>query len=175
MSIGYRPINRGLCLTIFERHDQNNKLKRHPSLIPLSRFHRSVLFLALVCKKNAPDVRGYPTENPGKRDYAISFYQTQLKAHMDMEEQKLFPAVAGKSKELADLVKELKKEHLEIERCIQTLARSENLGFDLDALGVLLESHIRKEERQFFQLIQKELSEQEINALSKQLTMDTPA
>lgn len=141
-------------------------MKRHPSLIPLSRFHRSVLFLALVCKKNAPTVKGYPEDDTGKRDYAISFYKTQLRQHMDLEEEKLFPVAAEINSELKALTQELLSEHKALDQLFTELNTTEDLPDTLDRLGILLEKHIRKEERQFFQLIQESLDE---TALAKLL------
>lgn len=140
-------------------------MKRHPRLIPLSRFHRSVLFLALVCKKNAPPVKGYPQDLEGKRDYATSFYNRQLKAHMDLEEEKLFPQIVNRTKSIDQLVKELIREHREIEEYMRKLPDSTDLSTDLDQLGHLLERHVRKEERQLFQQIQAALTADELNNL----------
>jgi len=141
-------------------------MKRHPSLIPLSRFHRSVLFLALVCKKNAPSVKGYPQDLEGKRDYAIAFFQEQLKAHMQLEEESLFPQVKGKSAEIDELMKELCAEHRQLESLIAALPDSTDLSDGLDEFGQLLEKHVRKEERQFFQRIQDTLSVEELLQLA---------
>lgn len=141
-------------------------MKRHPSLIPLSRFHRSVLFLALVCKKNAPPVKGYPQDLEGKRDYAISFYDRQLKAHMQVEEESLFHQVKGKSVEIDELINELCAEHRQLEALIAALPDSTDLPVDLDEFGQLLEKHVRKEERQLFQHIQNTLTEEELLQLA---------
>lgn len=140
-------------------------MKRHPSLIPLSRFHRSVLFLALVCKKNAPPVKGYPQDLEGKRDYATSFYNRQLKAHMDLEEEQLFPQITHRTGSIDELVRELIREHREIDERMQKLPDSADLSSDLDQLGLLLEKHVRKEERQLFQQVQEALTEPELEAL----------
>lgn len=147
-------------------------MKRHPSLIPLSRFHRSVLFLALVCKKNAPPVKGYPEDDKGKKDYALSFYQGPLRRHINQEEQQLFPAVASKSAELQALVAELKDEHQQLDQLFSALTTATDLPGALDDLGILLEKHVRKEERQFFQLIQQTLSETEMEDLKSKLGTD---
>lgn len=144
-------------------------MKRHPSLIPLSRFHRSVLFLALVCKKNAPPVKGYPEDDEGKRDYALTFYSTRIRQHMDLEEQKLFPTVATVNDELKALTEELSAEHNSLVQLFTELQSTEDLSEALDRLGKLLESHVRKEERQFFQLIQESLDEQALEGLAKHL------
>ena len=122
-------------------------MRRDPSLIPLSRFHRSVLFLALVCKKNAPAVKGYPEDNEGKRDYAVGFYKSQLKQHITIEEEKLFPVVAEVNEELKSLTEELSAEHKLLDKCFTALAESSDLSENLNELGVLLETHVRKEER----------------------------
>ncbi|MCE7990537.1 MAG: hemerythrin domain-containing protein [Roseivirga sp.] len=144
-------------------------MKRHPSLIPLSRFHRSVLFLALVCKKNAPPVKGYPEDDDGKRDYALTFYKKKLKLHMDLEETRLFPEVVGINAQLKTLVQELLAEHKAIDQLFAELPTTGNLPDTLDRLGILLESHVRKEERQFFQLIQQSLEETELVELEELL------
>lgn len=144
-------------------------MQRHPSLIPLSRFHRSVLFLALVCKKNAPPVKGYPVDDEGKRDYAIAFYKAKLKPHIALEEAKLFPAVSGINNELKSLVEELLAEHTSLDQLFAELETTQDLSDILDQLGILLESHVRKEERQFFQLIQASMDEDEMKALGERL------
>lgn len=137
-------------------------MKRHPSLIPLSRFHRSVLFLALVCKKNAPPVKGYPQDNEGKRDYALAFYRAKLRPHMDLEEQKLFPIAAAVNEPLKLLTEELLEEHRSLDLLFEKLNEAEELPASLDEMGVLLEKHVRKEERQYFQQIQESLGEEQL-------------
>lgn len=141
-------------------------MKRHNSLIPLSKFHRSVLFLALVAKKNAPNVKGYPTTLEGKKDYALSFYERQLKDHFLLEEQKLFPAILGKNHDLDRLVDQIILEHQALKALFHKLANSNNLEYDLDKLGVALEKHIRKEERELFQQVQKTLTQEELDQLA---------
>lgn len=140
-------------------------LKRHDSLVPLSRFHRSALFLALVLKKNAPEIKGYPTSLEGKRDYAQTFYQNRLKPHFDLEEKYLLPVVRGKSPELERLSEEVELDHSNLHHLFTSLPNVQNLEEHLHEIGALLEGHIRKEERQFFQLIQDELTEEELNKL----------
>lgn len=140
-------------------------MKRHDSLVPLSKFHRSVLFLALVAKKNAPPVKGYPTTLEGKKDYAISFYERQLKDHFQLEEEKLLPAVQGKNQDLDELIDEIIREHSALTTLFNKLLNSNNLELDLDNLGVALEKHIRREERELFQQIQKVLAPKELNQL----------
>ncbi len=140
-------------------------MRRHPGLIPLSRFHRSVLFLALVCKKNAPPVKGYPEDDEGKRDYALAFYQAKLKAHITLEETRLFPVVAGINDQLGALVTGLTEEHAALDKLFAALRTTGALSETLHQLGTLLESHVRKEERQFFQLIQESMDDEALSGL----------
>ena len=140
-------------------------MKRHDSLVPLSRFHRSVLFLALIAKKNSPPIKGYPATVKEKKNYALSFYEHKLEAHFQFEEEKLLPNIRGKNKELDQLADEIVLEHLELRRFFKALRNENNPEIELNNLGVVLEKHIRKEERKLFQQIQKTLTTQELNEL----------
>lgn len=129
-------------------------MKRHEKLIPYSRFHRKILFLALIAKENAPKVKGYPTEPEDKINYALSFYKEELTAHFKLEQLNLFDFYINKDKEVDLLIKELIAERTEINNLFQSLSvkRKETT---LHQLGELLEKHVRKEEREFFQLVQQ--------------------
>ncbi len=140
-------------------------MKRHDSLVPLSRFHKSVLFLALIAKKNSPAIKGYPTTLKEKKNYALSFYEHKLEAHFQFEEEKLLPNVRGKNKELDELADEIVREHLELRKFFKDLRYGNNPETELNNLGVALKKHIRKEERKFFQKIQRTLTPQELNLL----------
>lgn len=140
-------------------------MKRDDSLVLLSHFHKSVLFLALISKKNAPPVKGYPTTVIEKKNYALSFYEHKLETHFQFEEEKLLPNIRGKSKELDDLTDEIVRERLELRKFFEALRYGDNPEAELNNLGVALEKHIRKEERQLFQMIQRTLTPQELNQL----------
>ncbi|MFY0653828.1 MAG: hemerythrin domain-containing protein [Cyclobacteriaceae bacterium] len=142
-------------------------LKRHPSLTPLSRFHRSALFVAFVCKKGAPEVKGYPKTLSGKRDYALSFYRDRLKHHFAEEEEKLIPWVAKGNLKLAELSKEIIEEHQTLSELFKKIDSSQGWEEALFEMAAFLEKHIRKEERVFFELVQNELTEEEMLDLGK--------
>ena len=57
-------------------------MKRHDKLIPLSRFHRSCLFLALMAKDNAPNIKNYPTEIPENIKVDISGVELNGSIHV---------------------------------------------------------------------------------------------
>ena len=131
-------------------------MKRHEILIPYSRFHRQILFLALISKRNAPNVKGYPTEIQDKVDFALDFYKNELSPHFLEEKTKLFNQYQGRDNEIDELIEDLLKEREEIMLLFDELSlkREESI---LNKLGDLLEKHVRKEERQFFQLLQRKI------------------
>ncbi len=139
-------------------------MKRHEALIPFSRFHRSCLFLALMAKKNAPKIKGYPTELSEKINYTHSFYTGQLQKHFETEES-LWEVAEKHSDALGILIKSLREERKELLKQFHGLQKDPTAE-QLDLLGKLLEKHVRNEERKLFQLIQAELSEAQLQSLS---------
>ena len=71
-----------------------------------------------------------------------------------MKKNILFPFVKGKNDEIDELINEILEEHSQIKNFITELDTVENPDFTLNELGILLEKHIRKEERHLFQKIQ---------------------
>ena len=138
-------------------------MRRHEALIPLSRFHRSCLFLALMAKKNAPAIKGYPTELYEKIEFAIAFYNSQLVPHFE-KEQKLWDQVEGKSEKLRAIITDLKIERNDLKGLFEKLSSTAN-ETTLHKMGAMLEKHVRKEERALFQQIQADLTEKELAKL----------
>ncbi len=136
-------------------------MKRHKSLIPLSQFHRSCLFLALVAKENAPSVKGYPTDIEGKIAYAISFYHGPLQKHFD-QEAVLWKYVSHKSERLDQVLTDLAHERKILNDLFNELSENK-VETILNQIGILLEKHVRKEERVLFQQIQNDLTEEELS------------
>jgi hemerythrin-like domain-containing protein len=132
-------------------------MRRHKKLIPLSREHHEMLLLAQLLKKDAPAYKGLPHSWPEKLKYASELFLNMIEPHFQREEKVLFTIVMNASI-AGDLIEQLTAEHREITQQFKkilagTIADKENVH----NLAVLLESHIRKEERQFFQLIQQQL------------------
>jgi len=132
-------------------------MRRHEKLIPLSREHHEMLLLAQLLKKDAPPYKGLPCSLPEKLKYASGIFLSLIESHFQREEEMLFPVVM-KASIANDLIEQLVAEHQKITQHFKkiisgTIADKKNVH----NLAVLLESHIRKEERQFFQLIQQEL------------------
>ncbi len=145
-------------------------IKRHKGLAPLSRDHHQGLILAQLIKKDAPDYKDLPKTTSDKVKYTISFYKSELVKHFKNEEDILYPAVKNKSEEIDELFEDIFSEHKKIKQLMAQLESGENKTDILNELGVLLELHIRKEERLLFEKIQNLLSEEELTQLEKQLS-----
>jgi hypothetical protein len=130
-------------------------MKRHDYLIPFSRFHRSLLFLALIAKENAPKVKGYPEEIGDKMNYALTFYENDIIPHFQEEKIKVFNRFKGRSDKLDNIIRELENERLELTSLFDELDKDRNNEVLFYRIGLLLEQHVRKEERQLFQTIQE--------------------
>ncbi len=141
-------------------------MKRHTALYSLSHDHHQGLILAQQIKKGAPQYKGMPSTPEGKKEYAISFYKTELIRHFENEEEILFPTSAGKNEKIDKLIAEIISEHRKMETLIRDLEKTDRFENVLDELGHLLEKHIRKEERELFVRIEEVLNEKELESLS---------
>ncbi len=134
-------------------------MTRHEQLAHLSREHHQFLIVAQLLKKGAPEYARLPKTVPGKLGYAMEHYESVIKPHIEREEAILFPAVAGIDPTIDQLIYELQDDHVEIETGFQRLEADANVLLAMDSLGHLLDEHVRKEERQFFELLQKKCPE----------------
>ena len=145
-------------------------IKRDKALHILSHDHHHGLILAQLIKKGSPQYKNLPNTTEGKKDYSIKFYYDELVKHFEDEEYILFPVVIGKDDEIDNLVEKIITEHKKIKQLVNQLESDEDVENTLNELGNILESHIRKEERDLFMKIQKILNEDELTTLEKQLT-----
>ncbi len=125
-------------------------MKRHETLVPLSREHHDALILARLLQKNAPVYKGLPEQPGAKAIYAVQFFKTNLQEHFSKEEA-LLHQVKKYNGEIKKLTEEIISEHLQ---------DAKELSGAMDKLGILLEAHIRKEERILFPLIQEHCPEE---------------
>ncbi len=139
-------------------------MRRHPALIPISRFHRSVLFLALILKKNPPKVKGYPESWEDKIVFAKSFYSERLSNHFKKEETLLIPVIKGVSADLDAISDKVIKGHQLLSLKFEQLNAKTSVN-ELNQLGEMLEKHIRMEERQWFQQMQQDVPQEELNKI----------
>jgi iron-sulfur cluster repair protein YtfE (RIC family) len=139
-------------------------MKRHESLAPLSREHHGALILAQLIKRNAPAYQGLPTDTEEKVNYAINFYKTDLIQHFSKEEI-ILEKVKHADAVIAKLVEEIITEHAVLTSRFLSLNSSGDKTTALDEIGHLLQTHIRKEERVLFPLIQERCNEEILNYL----------
>lgn len=131
-------------------------MQRHSSLLPLSHEHKRLLFVCRYLKKDAAPYEGFPLETQARFEYIVKVFQELMVPHIQKEEY-LFEKCVGKNVAIDAMIKELQEEHLVISRMYSTLTDSTDLDAAMDALARSLEAHIRKEEREFFELLQREL------------------
>jgi iron-sulfur cluster repair protein YtfE (RIC family) len=130
-------------------------MKRHTSLISLSKDHHQGLIIAQILKKNAPVYKGMPSDPEGKRKYILNFWKTELADHFIVEEEILIPEIIGKNSDLNEICKQVLEEHKQIRELLSQLKHSDNPVNELDQIGHSLENHIRLEERKLFGKIQE--------------------
>ena len=144
-------------------------MKRHPALIPLSREHHGALILARLLQKDAPVYKGLPTDTQGKAEYAYKFYQEELVKHFEDEEMVL-KLVTGVESNLDLMIKTIYSEHQELHKLFQSIDNHPDLTSHLDQTGKTLETHVRKEERELFPLMQETCNEDLMIKVDKSLS-----
>lgn len=123
---------------------------RDPSLIPLSHQHHNGLALCVLTRQSlAKD--GSPENRAKLAKRIIDRYELELINHFDIEEQVLFPECGPKP-----IVAELVAEHRALEALVAQI-RIDPSQEVLECFCALLTSHIRREENELFEQIQKEL------------------
>lgn len=143
-------------------------MKRHEAIAPLSRDHHSSLILAQLLKKNAPVYRDMPDNAKDKAAYARQQFAEHIKKHFEQEETML-EKVKGINTEIDGVAAEIKKEHTDLRALFESLDNSHDLVDQLDKLANKLESHIRKEERILFPLLQQHCDETLLQKIHKLL------
>ena len=138
--------------------------KRHASLVPLSHAHHRALVLAHRLQRGLagstdPD---WPAEPTDQVRYVAAFQREHLEPHFRAEEEAVFPALTSHSREAEGLVEALREEHRHLREAVAHLQVTaiEALPRALAALGVLLEGHVRREERDLFPRVQQHVPEE---------------
>jgi iron-sulfur cluster repair protein YtfE (RIC family) len=134
---------------------------RPPTLLSLSQDHHHALALALRCRKQAlGQIR--PSGPDGLRERAtevLGFYASKLVSHLRAEEEVLFPLLRSLVPESRPLIDELVRDHEQIRSIMGQLEGGLGLSKIIFDLGDLLESHVRREERELFPLFEKHANE----------------
>lgn len=138
---------------------------RDKNLIPLSHQHQHALALCVRIDRASPIAEADLPE--WQREIAEHF-RNEIKIHFAAEEEILFPA-SRKFRELTSLVEELISEHGELRTKFKRAMEKSMSPGDLVAFAKLLSNHIRKEERQLFELLQQLMNAEDLNSLGRKL------
>jgi hemerythrin-like domain-containing protein len=123
---------------------------RDPTLIPLSQQHHNGLALCVLTRRSlAQDSSAANVAKLGRR--VIDRYELELVNHFEIEEQVLFPACGP-----MPIIDELLADHRAIEAFVAQL-RSQPSATLLEEFCELLTKHIRREENELFEQIQRAL------------------
>jgi hemerythrin-like domain-containing protein len=138
---------------------------RDKSLIPLSHQHQRALALCVRIDRAQPipsaDLQAWQAE-------IDQIFEQEIRIHFSAEEQVLFPA-ARRFPELILLVEELIADHAVLRECFSQAEAHKMSAESLPAFAQQLSSHIRKEERQLFERMQKQMTSDELVALGEQV------
>jgi hemerythrin-like domain-containing protein len=127
---------------------------RDPNLIPLSHQHHNALAMCVLTRRALrEDTTPENIAQLARR--AIDRYDLELVNHFEIEEQILFPAMEGNLGKLS-LVSSLIEQHREVDDLVAQLRARPTAGL-LERLCGLLEEHIRREERDLFEMAQSRL------------------
>jgi len=134
---------------------------RDKNLIPLSRQHQHALAL---CVRLDRAIQAGAVDLPAWQAEIQQQFEGEIGIHFAAEEKELFPA-AARFPEMQSLIADLLAEHSVLR---DFFARAAARSLDEQSLGNLgekLAQHIRKEERQLFEGMQKVMSSHELDAL----------
>jgi hemerythrin-like domain-containing protein len=138
---------------------------RDQNLIPLSHQHQHALAL---CVRIDRAIQGDHADLQAWQPEIQQIYEQEVANHFAAEEKELFPA-AQRISELSALVAELCSEHTSLRHLFALAAARQMTANDLKNFAEELSAHIRKEERQLFEALQKVMQPEELTRLGKAL------
>jgi hemerythrin-like domain-containing protein len=140
-------------------------MRRDRNLIPLSHQHQHALSLCVRLERalaaGAADLDRWQQE-------IEQHYAQEIRFHFEAEEKLLFPA-AKRFAELKPLVEDLLADHRRLREIFGRAGKRELNESSLREFATLLSGHIRKEERQLFEALQKRMGAEELNSLGGKL------
>jgi len=137
---------------------------RDKSLIPLSHQHQHAL---AMCVRIDRAVQAGEVDLPAWQAEIHHPFEQEIRIHFEAEEKVLFPVAVRAG--LEALVKELLEDHAVLREYFGSAAAQMMDFSNLHAFATRLSAHIRKEERQLFEEMQKLLSSAEMSAIGSAL------
>jgi hemerythrin-like domain-containing protein len=138
---------------------------RDKSLIPLSHQHQQALALCVRIDRGQP-ISGEALQL--WQEEIEQHFENEIQFHFSAEEQALFP-IARHFPELVPLVEELIADHSSLRESFSQAKQRAMSAEAVPAFAQHLSTHIRKEERQLFERLQKLMSREELAALGVRL------
>lgn len=140
---------------------------RDRNLVPLSHQHQHALALCVRIGKNFAEVHDTPDVHRWEQEI-VQLFDDEMAFHFLAEEKHLFPA-ASQWEELQQLTDELMIEHTLLRRNVERARARQFTVTDLQVFTATLSEHIRKEERQLFEALQRLLTSDEVNRLGAEM------
>jgi hemerythrin-like domain-containing protein len=162
--INHRPAKNFFTLTRYRVQD-NVSMLRDKNLIPLSRQHQHALAL---CVRIDRAVQSGEVDTNAWQEEIQLIVEHEIAIHFAAEEKELFPA-AAKYLTLKNLVDELRAEHAVLRDLFERASARALQTHELQSFAEKLAQHIRKEERQLFEGMQKVMTSQELATLGAAL------
>jgi len=138
---------------------------RDKNLIPLSHQHQHALALCVRIDRASPvsdfDLNAWQME-------VVQHFEPEIKMHFLAEERILFP-IARHYPELVPLIEELSADHADLRAFFAWAKAGEMSSEELSEFAERMSDHIRKEERQLFESLQKLLNPTQLAALGAKL------
>jgi hypothetical protein len=138
-------------------------VKRHPALAALSRDHHHALVVAQRLKRSSA------ASAEEARQCFLEYWERDGAAHFREEEDVLLPALARFTDPDQPVVARVLIDHVRI----RSLALEAGEGAPLErlqALGLALERHVRREERELFPLLERALPDAALRDLAAALS-----
>jgi len=140
---------------------------RDRNLVPLSHQHQHALALCVRIGKAFAEVHDTPDVHLWEQEI-VQLFDQEIVFHFLAEEKHWFRA-ADRYEELQQLVDELRIEHTLIRRNVERARARQFTVTDLQVFTATLSEHVRKEERQLFEALQKLLTAEELNQLGAEM------
>lgn len=145
-----------------QNKEKPNPIKRHQAIISFSKDHH--FGLLLVWKIRQGIKKGVSTDRISK--YVLFFFKEDLVKHFKEEEQLLFIKLPSND----ILRKQAEAEHQTIYKLIDDIGKNMSDTFLLNQLADALEKHIRFEERELFNHLQKNINAEDLEIVAKRLS-----
>ncbi len=135
---------------------------RDPNLVPLSHQHQHALAL---CVRIRRALDSGATNYDNLQQEIVQLWNSEIAAHFEAEEQFIFPPANDIG--LAPLVERLLAHHALITARVLQARRKEMSLDDISRFAAELSEHIRIEERELFEELQKRLTPDQLRILNE--------